>query len=795
MIAHISKDGAREESCVQHCEEVSKLCGAYAGEVGLRATGELIGILHDGGKFTQGFEKYIRYAVAHPEEHHKGPDHSTMGMKLAITLAKPEDGGQMRFAAELAAAVIGGHHGGLGDLLDPCGRSPFAERLEKAQERNYDEACRNYFASCRTKEQLRGLLEQSAKELYAFAVKMQKADLRMCFSYGLLVKYLFSCLIDADRYATACFMQGRPCVYQERPRTDWDVYISKMEEYLKTLSGGRKPNASGSEMLNKLRQEISDHCKQAADCAGGIYQLSCPTGSGKTLASFRFALHHAQKWGKRRIFYIIPYITILDQTERAIKNAVGTELADEILPLHSAVVYDGADEEHKLLTERMDAPVVLTTMVRFLDTFFAGGTQNLRPIHHFTDAVILFDEVQTLPVNCVNLFNCLLEFLTHACGATVVLCTATQPLLDRVEKPALPVRLTVPAELSGCGEDAFALFRRVNIEPACIKGGYTEQQLAQRIADAAQENGSALAVMNTKSAARVLYDEVKKLCGDEFSVYYLSTSLCPAHRKRLLEEINQKLPGKVIVVSTQLIEAGVDVSFHCAFRSLAGLDSIIQTAGRCNRHSETDRRPVYIVNPCFENLGTLEDIRRGRDCTQRILGWCEKQPERYGGDLLSPSAMEEYYRLYFYEQKEQMVYRMPKLNKSMMELLTENGCSAAEYQNVTARPFPYPLRQSFATAGKAFCAIDQNTISVIVPYQEGKQIIAALGGEQKSLGETKKLLRKAQEYSVNLYENGLRRLGNAVRPLKEAGAFALAEGYYSECFGVTGQITGSCEIL
>ena len=400
---------------------------------------------------------------------------------------------------------------------------------------------------------------------------------------------------------------------------------------------------------------------------------------------------------KKRIFYIIPYISIIDQNAKVIKNILTNtgedkEAMDAILELHSGMIYETEDdrelEKKELVSERMDAPLVLTTMVRFLNTFFAGGTRNIRPIHQFADSVILFDEIQNLPLKTVDLFNQMLHFLHKVCGATIVLCTATQPLLNHVPEPVVSLRLSETPELSCCDEEMFFQFSRVRVEDKRIPKGYDEAALADLVQEKAEKAGNALVVMNTIESARHLYDAINSKNSD-FIVYELTTLLCPAHRKALLEEILNKLANTpIIVVSTSLIEAGVDFDFHCVLRALAGIDSIFQAAGRCNRHGERKKEPVYIVNPAFESLRNLEDIRIGAGVTAQILDEFREQPGYFGTEFLSPRVIERFFQLYFAQQGKDKKMFYPVGNRTLSELLGGNEEAEHTYKMHRKNRFP-----------------------------------------------------------------------------------------------------------
>ncbi|MGH2569316.1 MAG: CRISPR-associated helicase Cas3', partial [Bacteroidota bacterium] len=329
---------------------------------------------------------------------------------------------------------------------------------------------------------------------------------------------------------------------------------------------------------------MSQQCFEYSSKSSGLYQLTVPTGGGKTLASLRFALHHASKHEMDRIFYVIPYTSIIDQNAEEVKkiledkDAKGKFLGRVVLEHHSNLTPDEETRRQNLLSENWDAPIVFTTQVQFLETLFGSGTQSARRMHQLANSVIIFDEVQTIPVRCVHMFNVALRFLVHNCGSTVVLCTATQPLLDKVE-PAQR-SLTIPPEyrMMQNEKELFAKLKRVKVHDRRRAGGWSEEDVTELAGQELHKMGSVLIIVNTKNSARSLYQQLSARPTD---TYHLSTNMCPAHRLGVLNAVKQRLSNKqpVVCVSTQLIEAGVDIDFGSVIRYLAGLDSITQAAG------------------------------------------------------------------------------------------------------------------------------------------------------------------------------------------------------------------------
>jgi CRISPR-associated endonuclease/helicase Cas3 len=422
-------------------------------------------------------------------------------------------------------------------------------------------------------------------------------------------------------------------------------------------------------------------------------------------------------------------------------------------------------------------------------------------MHNLAESILIFDEVQAVPIKCLSMFNAAMNFLSEYCGATIILCTATQPELADADVP-IPIRLSEPNEMIPDYEEKYQQFRRTRIVDATSEK-HSAETLAQFVLDKATENISVLVIMNTKSAARKLYEELKTQMRsqdglNEEKLYYLSTNLCPAHRMEKLYEIiskleknkEQKEKERVVCVSTQLIEAGVDVSFDSVIRSLAGLDSIAQAAGRCNRHGENEIKDVYVIRSLDENLSRLPDIEYGQITTERLLREYNENPEFFDNDLLSPRAISVYYSYYFHEQKEKMDYIITKKLSGLAEdvtltdLLTYNQVGRNAYKGRCKSEPPYYLPQAFSTAGDLFQVIDSDTTSVIVPYGEGENIIEELHRVTYPPAIFK-LTRKAQQFSVNLFAYEREQLATGVYQINETGIFALDKPCYSADYGVT----------
>ncbi|GAB4427445.1 MAG: hypothetical protein Kow002_16460 [Anaerolineales bacterium] len=809
LIAHRSKDG-REQLLVTHLLEASELAGRFAAKVGLPEIGRIMGLLHDFGKASKEYQDYLRSAegLINPEDEDyvdyktmKGKiDHSTAGAQL-IYEKLASRGQEGKFLAQFLALAIASHHSGLIDCLKPDGFNEFEWRINKDKDQTHLIEAKDKLPDI--KKHLDEILAQPIeKGFYQFVFETmiepnESKEVRW-FKRGLLARFLLSCVLEADRLNTADFENlGNEEVRNYGKYVPWEILIERLEAKYAQYAQETAQKSGRALEVNQLRAQVAQACLEAAQKPKGIYQLTVPTGGGKTLASLRFALHHARAHEMERVFYIVPYITIIDQNADTVREILEKpeERDKVVLEHHSNLTPDKETRRHNLLAENWDAPIVFTTQVQFLEALFGSGTRDPRRMHQLANSVIILDEVQNVPIKIVHMLNAALRFLTHDCGATVVLCTATQPPLDKL--PENPYRaLTIKEEQKIIRNEAelFEKLKRVEAHDERKPGGLTNAEIADLAEKALDEKGSVLIVVNTRASAQALYQEIKSR-NLGAALYHLSTNMCPAHRKDVLDnKIKPKLKAKepVICVSTQLIEAGVDIDFGAVIRALAGLDSIAQSAGRCNRHGlREDGGSVWVVNPQEENLDKLKEIQVGREQAQRVLDDFRVTPEEFEQDRIGLNAIAAYYNFYYQARKDQMRYPVSKNSSiqkddNLFNLLSMNEVSVKAHKETHQGAAPEILmRQSFKSAAGEFRVIDSPTRGVVVPYGEGKEIITELCSAF-ALEKQGKLLKQAQRYSVNLFDHQLRKLleAGAVHEAQEGeGIYYLDEQYYSEEFG------------
>ncbi len=804
-VAHVRSADSSIQTLSSHLQEVADIAKKLAAKINVPEAGELIGLLHDFGKYSKAFQDYIQSGTGllSPDcddeyvdaKGLKGKiDHSTAGAQwLWQAMSKIGKNDEGKLCGQILALCIASHHSGLIDCVKPDGTNEFQRRIDKDYEKTHLNECKqNADTDILEKAQqlVKPVISALWKQRNAIMKATQQSEIIRQFYFGFLTRFLFSCLIDADRIDSADFEMPEKKNHRNQP-VAWDVAINRLELFLveqqNEIESKHEQLPEKTLRLNQIRRDISDTCKNRSEQPQGIYSLTVPTGGGKTYASLRFALHHAKEHKLERIFYIIPYTSIIEQNAEAIRKAiqrVGEDYA-WVLEHHSNLEPEQQTWHSKLVAENWDAPIVMTTMVQFLETLFDGGTRGVRRLHQLANSVIIFDEIQTLPINCTHLFCNALNFLTTYTHTTAVLCTATQPLLDKLKTPEKG-QLIIPEgnELIGDVKKLFEQLKRVDILDKTKSEGWSKEEIAEFALSEFAEKGSCLVIVNTKAWAEALYRDCESKV-DKDSVFHLSTHQCSAHRTDIFNTIKARLIDKkpVLCFSTQLIEAGVDIDFASVIRFLAGLDSIAQAAGRCNRNAMLDKAEVHVINPAEEPIDQLIDIKEGKKKTETVFR------QYKGQDLLAPEAIALYFNYYFYERADQMVYpvsnNVAERNDTLLNLLSEN-----KWNNGISAPLY--LKQSFMTAGKAFKAIDAPTYSVIVPYEEGQSLITELCGLSKKF-EAKAFyscLRKAQKYSVNVFPNVWQKLREqgAIVEIQGEGVFYLDECYYSPEFGLSTEL-------
>ena len=756
----------------EHSRNTAQIAAEHLSKIKLDKAAYLAGIVHDMGKYTLEFKTYLENAVAGKPVRKGSVVHTHGATRLIIEKFHADKFTSFEdMTAEIAAYAAGAHHG-LYDCIDQDHQSGFRARLNSDDKMDYHEAEEGFFAQCIGSEELKKLFKQANKQLtpvYNWIV--QNGNMEQFFYLGLIARLILSAVIDGDREDTANFMtENRRPDTPAASRSLWEQLLLRIEEKLAQLPVNTP--------IQQARAQISQQCKESAEKPGGIYRLNVPTGGGKTLSSLRYALAHAAKYDKSRIIFTAPLLTILEQNAAVMRDYLNDD--DIILEHHSNVIQESHDSEeydlHELMMERWNAPVIITTMVQLLNTLFSGKTSCIRRFHALSDCVLVIDEVQTVPPRMLTLFNLTMNFLAEVCGATIVLCSATQPCFENVTHP-----ITGKLEqLIPYNPELWSVFQRTNISYA---GEMHLKEMPDFIAEKMRETDSMLVVCNTRKEAGFIYRQMKN---SEIECFHLSAAMCIAHRKDTLSQVEQSIAAnkrggkKVLCVATQLIEAGVDISFGCVVRIVAGMDNAVQAAGRCNRNGElSGLAPVYLIYCENENLSKLPEIQMAKKASEQLLGAFNKNPEEFDCNLASEQAISRYYNnLYGGMKKGAQDYTLPD-GSSLFDLLSVNEQYAREPE------LQFALKQAFKLAGEQFKVFEQDTTDIIVPYKDGATLIEKLSSAGKQM--LPEILEKSKPFQISIYQfqkEQLEAQGGLI-PLLDGAVLTLASAFYNLETGLT----------
>lgn len=674
-LAHSPNIRGEDHFLRDHLSAVARTAKRFAEKFGAGDLAYWVGLWHDLGKFHTDFQKYIADPQRCPRT-----DHSTAGAYLASQQWEP------------LAFPIAGHHGGLACLsglksrLREKSRSPaIAEALEEAR------------------QAIGSLLPQASLEgeLPPFLQGTNSADMRRRLE--MFLRMLFSALVDADFLDTEKhFHPETPALRADRPALQelWGRFESNQAE----LSGHK------DDLLNRIRHEIYHACLEAGFLEPGIFSLTVPTGGGKTRSGMAFALRHALRHGLDRVIVAIPYLSITEQTAGEYRDIFGVE---GVVEHHSAMreEVDSEDEQHiraRLASENWDAPIVVTTTVQLFESLFSNRPSACRKLHNIARSVLILDEVQTLPVHLLEPMLDVLHQLADDYRTSIVLCTATQPALE--DSPYLR-GLHGVREIVSAPQRHFEALKRVNYElPVC-----SERWSWQRVAQEMRRSDACLAVVNTKGDALHLLDAL-----NDDAALHLSTSLCGAHRADVLAEVRRRLKvgQSCRLVSTQVVEAGVDLDFPLVLRALGPLDSVVQAAGRCNREGLLPAGRVIVFEP-EEGRMPQGAYRAAADNAAILL------KSHHAEDLHDPAL----YRTYF-----QRLYQAVNLDARDIQ-----ACREA---------FDYP------EVANCFHLIDEETTPVVVRYSptadRTPEVESLLEEIRASGGMSRRTFRRLQPYLVNL---------------------------------------------
>ena len=681
-LGHLDEKTGRAQLLRDHLTGVADLAGRFAAAFGEEAMGRLLGLYHDVGKYSREFQTYIRADEAEKKKRRGSVDHSTAG---AQEIAKLRQG-----AAAPLAFCIAGHHAGIpnrGERADPEGAATLLGRLKRKGLPDY----RAY----RT--------ENDAPAAVPSALYAQVAA--EAFPAMLYTRMLFSCLVDADFLDTEDFMAAGKAGREGFASLDTlleRLQKSLEENFLKPKT--EKEKQKRQLPINEKRSALlAQSIAAGKEAKGNLYRMTIPTGGGKTISSLAFALHYARhaKKKRKRIIYVIPYTSIIEQNAAVFRDLLGP---DSVVEHHQNVDYDDVQDmdmnRKRLATENWDAPVIVTTNVQFFESLFSNRPSKCRKLHNLAESIVIFDEAQMIPLDYLRPSLAAIEALVRHYACTAVLCTATQPPLGQFFSADMQ-----PIEICPALMENADFFWRTTIR--LREEAMTEERLAAELA--AQER--VLCIVNVKKTAQRIFD----LLGEQEGTYHLSTNLYPVHREQVLEEIRARLKdGKLCrVISTSLVEAGVDLDFPCVLREINGLDSIVQAAGRCNREGRRSAEESVV------HVFSLEKLARNAQLAARLTKLVARE---YGDDMANPLAIQRYFE----------------------ELYDVSGPVRLDKEEIMDKIEEW----AFADVAEKFRFIADKTKAVLVPRtEEARHLLGRIEQGERS----RSLMRMAGRYMVQVY--------------------------------------------
>lgn len=686
-----------------HLEEVAERAAAFVGRFAPPEWGTVLGRWHDLGKYSEAFQERLLgpdrdEAASESAPGGKRVDHSTAGARHAAERLPGADG-------RILAYCIAGHHAGLPDDGPDDDERSLTRRLDPARR------IEDWSAAPAELREFPALRAPSLR---------QPTDGNAYWSLSVFCRMLFSCLTDGDYLATEEFMRGEQPTLRAANQPSMAALLRFLDAHLETLAS----TADASEM-NAIRAKVLSQCREAAALRPGFFSLTVPTGGGKTLSSLAFALAHAVHHSFSRVIYAIPFTTIIEQNAAVFRSALASAGESAIVEHHSNLDPEEESVWGRLAAENWDAPLIVTTNVQLFESLFASRTSACRKLHNIARSVIVLDECQTLPVELLKPTLAMLDELRRNYGCTIVFCTATQPAIKQrngFEIGLHDVREIVdePIQLAG-------RLKRVSVE---LVGKLRDDELVERLA----AEPRVLVIVNSRPHAAALFTALCPRVGGE-SVFHLSTAMCAAHRSDQLNEIRMRLdpkrpPRECRVISTSLVEAGVDLDFPVVYRAIGGLDSIVQAAGRCNREGRLQNGRVLV----FETDAPLPPYARpGAGHTREIA-------DLYAHDLLSPKAIEHFFRLQYWSKKDRW------------DAADVMSCFAE--QVIGGRRMP---RFQFRQAAERYRLIADGQEPVLVPYgDEGRRLIDELMRMTERPG--REFNRRLQRYVVNVFPHQLTKL-------------------------------------
>lgn len=649
----------------RHSDEVAQVASQFAGLFDSSDWAFNAGWLHDLGKADDTFQAYLLLENGLDDSEYDASGDGKVNHSAAGAALAEEKWGA--FAGRAIAYLIAGHHAGLPDWSG--GMASWQVRLQQEGKPNL--------------ERIRPFATQWQTSLKLIS----KPSFITPNNFHLWIRLLFSCLVDADFLDTEAFMQeGQPQRGSYLPLSDLaKIFFLALE---------RKQSAAEPTPVNQIRAEIRSTCEEAAEKPSGLFSLTVPTGGGKTLSAMAFAFKHAIKHGKTRIIYVIPYTSIIEQTAQILRDILGEK---NVVEHHSNLDPEKETQRSRLASENWDAPIIVTTNVQFFESLYSAKSSRCRKLHNIVNSVVILDEAQLIPpawlVPCVHV----IAELTKHFGVSMVLSTATQPAL-----PGLPAQEMIPPSMR--------LYERLKRTGICMPDDFQKKNEWAEMAVALQRHEQVLCIVNTRRDCYDLFNLLPE------GTIHLSASMCGEHRSQIIATIKEKLKSNapVRVISTQLVEAGVDIDFPVVYRALAGLDSIAQAAGRCNREGMRETGIVHVFIPPKPAPKGL--LRKGADKTKELCSLSDFDPQ-------SPGEYTRYFHLFY-------------------SALNDTGKGWLDEKLIRDVP-----NLAFRMAGEEFQLIEAGQhLPVIVSYGDSKKWIEQV----RAIGPKRENMRRLQRYIVNI---------------------------------------------